>query len=64
MPTTHSERERGLLNKINSALKKIEQGTFGECEQCGLCFHDHPFVVAHAFAGSKVQQHAGCEQAS
>jgi DnaK suppressor protein len=29
------ERERGLLNKINSALEKIEQGTFGECEQCG-----------------------------
>jgi DnaK suppressor protein len=29
------ERERGLLNKINSALEKIEQGSFGECEQCG-----------------------------
>jgi len=29
------ERERGLLNKINAALEKIEQGTFGECEQCG-----------------------------
>lgn len=29
------ERERGLLNKITSALEKIEQGTFGECEQCG-----------------------------
>ena len=29
------ERARGLLNKITSALEKIEQGTFGECEQCG-----------------------------
>ncbi len=29
------ERERGLLNKIDSALEKIVQGTFGECEQCG-----------------------------
>ena len=29
------ERERGILNKINAALEKIEQGTFGECEQCG-----------------------------
>jgi DnaK suppressor protein len=29
------ERERGLLNKINAALEKIEQGSFGECEQCG-----------------------------
>lgn len=29
------ERERGLLNKINGALEKIEQGSFGECEQCG-----------------------------
>ena len=29
------ERERGLLNKINSALEKIEQGVYGECENCG-----------------------------
>jgi DnaK suppressor protein len=29
------ERERGLLNKINAALEKIEQGVYGECENCG-----------------------------
>ena len=29
------ERERGLLSKIVEALKKIEQGVYGECESCG-----------------------------
>jgi DnaK suppressor protein len=29
------ERERGLLNKIEAALEKIEQGVYGECENCG-----------------------------
>lgn len=29
------ERERGLLAKIVEALKKIEQGVYGECESCG-----------------------------
>jgi len=29
------ERERGLLGKIEQALKKIEEGIFGECESCG-----------------------------
>ena len=29
------ERERGLLAKINSALAKIDDGVFGECESCG-----------------------------
>ena len=29
------ERERGLLSKINSALEKIEDGVYGECEACG-----------------------------
>lgn len=29
------EREKGLLNKINAALRKIEEGTYGECENCG-----------------------------
>jgi DnaK suppressor protein len=29
------ERERGLLNKINAALEKIEDGVYGECENCG-----------------------------
>jgi len=29
------ERERGLLGKINQALQKIEDGVYGECENCG-----------------------------
>ncbi len=29
------EREQGLLAKVDSALRKIEQGSFGECMNCG-----------------------------
>ena len=29
------KREKFLLKKINYALDKIEQGTYGECENCG-----------------------------
>jgi len=29
------ERERGLLNKIAEALEKIDDGVYGECEECG-----------------------------
>jgi DnaK suppressor protein len=29
------ERERKLVIKIREALQKIEEGHFGECEQCG-----------------------------
>lgn len=29
------ERERGLLSKIIQALQKIDDGIFGECEECG-----------------------------
>lgn len=29
------ERERGLLTKIDGALKKIEGGVYGDCEACG-----------------------------
>jgi DnaK suppressor protein len=28
-------RERGLLNKIYLALERFENGTFGECVECG-----------------------------
>lgn len=28
-------REKGLLDKIEKALVKIEDGTFGTCEECG-----------------------------
>jgi DnaK suppressor protein len=29
------ERERGLINKIDSALEKISDGIYGTCESCG-----------------------------
>ena len=29
------ERERGLLTKVEDALKKLEDGIYGECENCG-----------------------------
>ena len=29
------ERERGLIGKIEGALKKIQDGVYGECESCG-----------------------------
>jgi DnaK suppressor protein len=29
------ERERGLLNKIQAALEKIEDGVYGTCDNCG-----------------------------
>ena len=29
------ERERGLLVKIEGALAKIEQGVYGQCQNCG-----------------------------
>jgi len=29
------ERERGLLSKILQALQKIDDGVYGECEECG-----------------------------
>lgn len=29
------DRERRLIRKIQEALKRIEDGTYGECEECG-----------------------------
>ena len=29
------EREQGLLSKIDTALRKIEDGEYGECMSCG-----------------------------
>jgi len=29
------EREREKLNAVNEALEKIEDGTYGNCEECG-----------------------------
>jgi len=29
------EREHGLLNKITKALDKLDDGIYGECENCG-----------------------------
>jgi len=30
------DRERKLLPKIEAALERIKDGTFGECEECGV----------------------------
>jgi DnaK suppressor protein len=35
MVYTLGERERSKLNAINTAIEKIEDGTYGECEECG-----------------------------
>ena len=29
------DRERKLIDKIEETLKRIDDGTFGECEECG-----------------------------
>ena len=29
------DRERKLINKIREALQRIDDGEFGECEECG-----------------------------
>ncbi len=29
------DRDRKLINKINEALERIDDGTYGICEQCG-----------------------------
>ena len=29
------DRERKLIDKIEETLRRIEDGTFGECEECG-----------------------------
>ncbi len=29
------DRERRLIRKISEALQRIEDGTYGECEECG-----------------------------
>ncbi len=29
------DRERRLIRKIKAALRRIEEGTYGECEECG-----------------------------
>ncbi len=31
-----SENEKKVMEEIESALKRIEKGTYGKCEQCGV----------------------------
>lgn len=35
LESTIERSEAGLLAKVNAALGRIEQGTFGRCEDCG-----------------------------
>ena len=32
---TLAQNEQGLLEEVEAALERIEQGTFGRCENCG-----------------------------
>ena len=34
-PKKYGGREKSFLDKINKALAKIDDGTFGTCEECG-----------------------------
>jgi DnaK suppressor protein len=29
------EAERGLMEEVQAAIRRIDEGTFGDCEQCG-----------------------------
>lgn len=50
------KRESYLLRKIDLALKKIEEGTFGECEMCG-----EPIAVARLRARPVAQLCIDCK---
>lgn len=50
------KRETYLLKKIDLALKKIEEGTYGECESCG-----EPIAVARLRARPVAQLCIDCK---
>lgn len=50
------KRETYLLKKIDLALKKIEDGTYGECEMCG-----EPIAVARLMARPVAQLCIDCK---
>lgn len=50
------KRESYLLRKIDLALKKIDEGTFGECEMCG-----EPIAVARLRARPVAQLCIDCK---
>jgi DnaK suppressor protein len=59
--TKLSERDLLKLNKINHALEKIEDGTFGECEECGedigeKRLYAKPDVVTCVFCQEKLEK--------
>lgn len=39
------DRERKLINKIEECLQKIDQGTFGICEECGEDISEERLLV-------------------
>ena len=39
------DRERKLINKIEECLRKIDQGTFGICEECGEDISEERLLV-------------------
>jgi len=40
-----ADRDRKLIGKIKSALERIDQGTFGVCEDCGQAIEDKRLEV-------------------
>ena len=35
MDMTFEENERGELEDVRAAIKRLDAGTYGECERCG-----------------------------
>ena len=59
--TKLSERDISKLVKIKHALEKIEDGTFGECEECGEDIAEKrliakPDVVTCVFCQEKIER--------
>lgn len=51
-------RERFLMRKIDKALRKIEDGTYGECEEC-----DEPITLKRLRARPEAQLCIQCKEA-
>ena len=38
-------RQQAYLNRINKCLKKLEDGTYGECESCGVQINERRLLA-------------------
>jgi DnaK suppressor protein len=50
------DREHKLIRKIKAALKRIEEGTYGECDSCG-----EPIAIARLRARPVTTYCIGCK---